>query len=342
VNRHLISDAPIGLFLSGGIDSSLLTILAKQFIPENLRTISIVFENEAFSEKIFQDIIIEKTGAKHKSFLVTEKMFYEHLDDIVSAMDQPSSDGINTYFICKFAKEYGLKAALSGLGADELFGGYQSFYRARAIGNFKWMPAFMYRMAGLVADDRVKKIEFLAAGSSVGTYLLHRGLFAPSQVARILDCTEQEVTDALRKIGFITPQFVNQLPGQEKISFLENLYMQNQLLKDTDYMSMWHGIEVRVPFLDKELTNILYSIAPEIRYNSSQIKYLLVEAFKDLLPEPIWNRSKQGFTFPLAHWMKQVNPVREDRKSLTMKRRMERDKIHWSRYWSYVLSQRAH
>lgn len=341
VKRHLISDAPIGLFLSGGIDSSLLTILAKHFIPDNLQTLSIVFENENFSEKNFQDIVIAKTGTKHKSFLVTEQMFNEHLDDIIRAMDQPSNDGINTYFICKFAKSYGLKAALSGLGADELFGGYQSFYRNRVIRNVAWLPEFMFKMAGVIKDDRVKKIEFLSLPNALGTYLLNRGVFAPSQVAKILDCSEREVWDPLKRINFITPSFVDQLPWQEKISFLENLYMQNQLLKDTDYMGMWHGIEVRVPFLDKQLIEVLYSIPPELRYNSERIKYLLVEAFKDILPEPIWNRTKQGFTFPLAQWMKQVRPPINDRKSATMKRRMEKNEIHWSRYWSYVLCQQA-
>jgi asparagine synthase (glutamine-hydrolysing) len=93
--------------------------------------------------------------------------------------------------------------------------------------------------------------------------------------------------------------------------------------------------------LDKQLMEVLYSIPTEIRYNSSQIKYLLVESFKDLLPEPIWNRSKQGFTFPLAQWMKQIQPLSNDQRSAVMQKRMEQNKIHWSRYWSYVLSQQA-
>ncbi|MBK6479837.1 MAG: hypothetical protein IPF93_16725 [Saprospiraceae bacterium] len=126
VQRHLISDAPIGLFLSGGIDSSLLTLLAQPVLGDHLKTLSIYFSEEKYSEKKYQDIIIKKTGAHHQSFLVTAQVFNHSLPDALSAMDQPTTDGINSYFISKYAHEYGLTAVLSGIGADELFGGYPS------------------------------------------------------------------------------------------------------------------------------------------------------------------------------------------------------------------------
>jgi asparagine synthase (glutamine-hydrolysing) len=341
VHRHLISDAPIGLFLSGGIDSSLLTILAKKFIPDNLQTLSIDFESEQYSERKYQDIVIKETGANHKTFIVTDKLFYDHLDDIINAMDQPSNDGINTYFVCKFAKSYGLKAALSGLGADELFGGYQSFYRANAMKKFKWLLSLLNGAVRILPDDRKRKLEFLKTRGATGEYLFNRGFFIPSQVAMLLDCNESEVRAALERIVTSTPDFVEKLRPIEKVSFVEtNFYLQNQLLKDTDYMGMWHGLEVRVPFLDKELMNAVYSISPEIRYSPSQIKHLLIASFKDILPESIWDRTKQGFTFPFAQWMKNIEPVQMGAKSASMKYRMENDEIHWSRYWSYILTQR--
>lgn len=338
--RHLISDATIGLFLSGGLDSSLLTILAKRTIPDNLNTLSIVFENEKYSEKFYQDIIIKKTNAIHRSYLVTEDDFKECLPDIMLAMDQPSSDGINSYFVCKYAKEYGLKAAISGLGADELFGGYDSFNRSRHLNSVRRLPGFLFQLAGVFPDDRRKKIKFLGLKGGMGEYLFNRGFFAPSEVAGLLDCSEMEADMALAQMQERLPVFTKKLLPEEKTSYLEtNLYMQNQLLKDMDYMSMWHGIEVRVPFLDRELMELVYSIHPDIRYNMARSKYLLIEAFGSELPEEIWNRPKRGFSFPFEQWMKHVKPEGLSGNAVELLEGLHRGTIHWSRYWSYVLSQ---
>lgn len=341
VERQLVSDAPIGLFLSGGLDSSLLTVLAKPFIPDNLHTLSIIFENEKYSEKYYQDIIINKTKANHKSYLVTENDFKQSMPDIIAAMDQPSNDGINSYFISKYAKEYGLTAVLSGLGADELFGGYQSFNRTKTINSIRFLPDAMFQIAGIFPDDKRKKISFLSIKNGLGEYLFNRGFFIPSQVAEILGCTEKEVNEVVSKMQHQLPSFIDKLMPQEKISYLEtNLYMQNQLLKDTDYMSMWHGIEVRVPFLDKDLMELVYSINPDIRYSKEQNKYLLIEAFGKELPSEIWKRPKQGFLFPFEQWMKHVKPAEgSSAKAQQLQKGLANGNIHWSRYWSYILSQ---
>ena len=338
VERHLISDAPIGLFLSGGIDSSLLTIIAKPFLQDNLHTLSIVFEDEKFSEKQYQDIIIQQTGAQHRSYIVTENEFSNSLPDILEAMDQPSNDGINSYFISKYAKEYGLKAVLSGIGADELFGGYPSFYRNETLLRSRLIPKFMFGLANLFPDDKRKKITFLQLKNAMGNYLFNRGFFIPAQIAQLLDCTENEIWQLIEKIAF--PGFVNKLNPQEQVSYTEiNLYMQNQLLKDTDYMSMWHSVEVRVPFLDKELMATMYSIHPSVRYNSSQIKHLLIKAFEKELPTSIWQRPKQGFTFPFEKWMKNINLNSvATGNGEKLKRGLINGNTHWSRYWAYFLT----
>jgi asparagine synthase (glutamine-hydrolysing) len=338
VERHLISDAPIGLFLSGGLDSSLLTLIAKPFVGNNLHTLSIIFDNEKYSEKYYQDIIIQKTNANHKSYLVTEQLFLENLNDIIDAMDQPSNDGINSYFICKYAKEYGLKAVLSGLGADELFGGYQSFYRSNTVNKIKWLPNFMFAMAGIFPDDKRKKLSFLQEKGGLGEYLFNRGFFLPNQVAQLLDCTQNEVDAVLAKMAL--PPFTEKLVPQEKISYVEtNLYMQNQLLKDTDYMSMWHSIEVRVPFLDKEIIDLAYAINPDIKYNSSQPKHLLVKAFMNELPKEIWQRPKQGFVFPFDTWMQHLQPSATSSNTIkNLYKSLQKGNTHWSRYWCYWLA----
>ena len=341
VERHMISDAPIGLFLSGGIDSSLLTLLAKPVVGNNLQTLSIVFENDRFSEKKYQDIIIAKTGAKHRSYLVSEDEFKIALPDILEAMDQPSCDGINAYFINKYAKESGLKAVLSGLGADELFGGYPSFTKTNLMQILGTMPHFLFAAAKLFPDDRRKKINFLQCKTALGSYLFNRGLFIPAQVAQLLDCSEYEINQLLQSL--VLPNHIDAFHPLEKVSYFEtDWYMQNQLLKDTDCMSMWHSVEVRVPFLDKDLMELAYAIAPGIRYNYKQKKHLLIKAFENELPRAIWDRPKQGFTFPFENWMKNVrlNIAADDVKTNELYRGLFNGNTHWSRYWTYALTQK--
>jgi len=115
--------------------------------------------------------------------------------------------------------------------------------------------------------------------------------------------------------------------------------MQNQLLKDTDYMSMWHGLEVRVPFLDKELMELAYLIHPNVRYDRERPKHLLIDAFKDDVPAEIWDRPKQGFSFPLERWMLGVRPREKQKSAVAMHEGLINGNVHWSRYWSYVLTQ---
>src|SRR3954469_14263782 len=170
------------------------------------------------------------------------------------AMDQPSADGINSYFISKFAREAGLKAVLSGLGADELFGGYPSFRRDKLIKHLRQLPSFILKGASFISQDKYRKISFLNTESPVGNYLFNRGYFNPLETAKIFDMDLGEVESLLYDNAIATS--FDQLSEGNKTSYLEsNIYMQHQLLKDTDCMSMWHGIEVRVPFLDYDLIN---------------------------------------------------------------------------------------
>ncbi|HVG40906.1 MAG TPA: asparagine synthase (glutamine-hydrolyzing), partial [Chitinophagaceae bacterium] len=266
VKSHLIADAPIGLFLSGGIDSSLLTILAKNH-KSNLHTLSIVFDDENYSEKIYQDIISKKVGSKHQSFLLDKNLFVNSLPDILEAMDQPSSDGINSYFISKFAKEAGLKAVLSGLGADELFGGYASFQRGELVNRLRSIPSFLYTMAQNLPQDKYKKINFLKNKNLLGDYLFNRGYYTPVETARLLNMNVSEVENMLGATNI--PEYVYHLSQGNKTSYLEsNLYMSNQLLKDTDIMSMWHSIEVRVPFLDYDFIHTVQKISSKLKFDN--------------------------------------------------------------------------
>ena len=340
VNRHLISDAPIGLFLSGGIDSSLLTILAAEQQQENLLTLSIVFEEEDFSEGYYQQLIINKTKAKHQSFLVTKEIFNRYLEDALRAMDQPSIDGINTYFISKYARESGLKAVLSGLGADELFGGYPSFHQQKKMKLVQKIPGRFLKGLKHIPDHRMGKLSFAGLQHSTGEYLSYRGIFTASAAAKLLNANEKEVEDDLEVMSNYYP--MNGLENGNRISWMEtNFYMQNQLLKDSDFMSMWHGLEIRVPFLDKEVMMMASHLSEALKFNSSLPKYMLVKAFEKELPVEIWKRKKQGFTFPFTGWLKEnqfIKPADASEHKLYLA--FQRQRLSWGRYWCALLMNR--
>ena len=336
VQSHLISDAPIGLFLSGGIDSSLLTLLAKKYCGDQLKTLSIYFDSEKYSEKKYQDIIIKKSGAHHQSFLVTKEEFDQNLPDALAAMDQPTTDGINSYFISKYAHEYGLKAVLSGIGADELFGGYPSIKLSAWKNALQKLPSVALTTLANAASDKIKKITYLSHPSSTNDYLFYRGLHTTSSIAQILDIEESEVKSTLSSLPALA---WNGEDRKEKAASIEyDLYMQNQLLRDSDFISMWHALEIRVPFLDKDLVSLVQSIPSALRFSDVKPKYMLTEAFKDILPVEIWNRPKQGFTFPFSHWMKENELAKPlDKTEIKYFNLFLDDRLSWSKYWAIKL-----
>jgi asparagine synthase (glutamine-hydrolysing) len=141
---------------------------------------------------------------------------------------------------------------------------------------------------------------------------------------------------------FTVSPFTQYLDDGEKVSYaVTNWYMQTQLLKDTDYMSMWHSVEVRVPFLDKPLMDLVYGIAPEIRYSRHHSKALLIDAFKDVLPQAIWDRPKQGFVFPFGDWMAQMALHYNDTTLKAMQQKLLRHRLHWSHFCAYFLAVRS-
>lgn len=334
VRRQLIADAPIGVFLSGGIDSSLLTLLAAREKGAQLQTISIYFNEKAYDESMYQRLILKGLGGKNLSHLVKRSDFEEFLPRIIEDMDMPTTDGINTWCISKFAHDDGLKAVLSGLGADELFGGYPSFNRVHYIKATRKYPRSLYKLANYSPIDVYRKIAFLSYHHPIADYLFLRGLFSPSDISGILDANITHVEDVLfanRKLPY-----VRNYDEKDAAWFEINLYMQNQLLRDTDVMGMSHGLEVRVPFLDEDLVNLIENIDSSIRFDKNRPKKLLVDSFIDLIPEQIWNRSKMGFTFPLQEWMKENKAITGEsgyngRKSKSIIKSFKNNKVHWSK-----------
>lgn len=341
VKRHLISDAPIGVFLSGGLDSSIMAMLAAGHQRSGLKTLSIIFEEEKYSEKKYQNLVIEKLDCPNWQETLTEKVFQQNLPGIIGAMDMPGCDGINTWFISKYARESGLKAVLSGVGGDELFGGYPSFSR---ISKVKWMekiPSAVLKKGRYSGSKKLRRLSYLSMGGAKGLYLFLRGQFVPATIARQLDATEKEIWEVLNDQPELDA--IDCLSTGNQASWIEsNLYMQNQLLRDADVMSMAHGIEIRVPFLDLDFVNMVQHIRSDIKYSGSYPKQLLIDSFKNELPPPVWNRPKMGFSFPFNEWMQHSEFVKDTmqhsgeagRASL---KKFTNGQMHWSQLMSLLL-----
>jgi asparagine synthase (glutamine-hydrolysing) len=342
IKRQLIADAPIGVFLSGGIDSSLITLLAAQHKQQRLKTISIFFDEKTYDERQYQNLILAEIEGEKFTHLVRQSDFDEHFPEIINAMDMPTTDGINTWFISNYAHKDGLKAVLSGIGADELFGGYPSFNRIKYLRYLRKLPPSLLRLSNYFTTDRYRKISFLTHHHHLADYLLLRGLFVPADIAEILNMDIRQVDEIL----FDTVYNINLGPYNETQAawFESNLYMQNQLLRDTDVMGMNHGLEIRVPFLDEDFRQQVENIAPEIRFNNRQPKKLLTDSFAAILPRAIWDRPKMGFTFPLQQWMKHSKVSDENLYKGTAAKKIVKafkgDQLHWSK--AFALYQIQH
>ena len=368
VSAHLVSDAPLGVFLSGGLDSSALAVLATRpasasthinidphlnyphksaeiSVDQRLQTLSVIFNEEEFSERKYQRLLAEKIGSNHREVLVTKEDFFAQIDDALGAMDQPMVDGINTYFIAKAAHDAGLKVVLSGLGGDELFLGYGNFRRARML---KMLSSVPFSRAFSMLGGKYAKFSFLQPGSVLGCYLVFRGIFPPAEAARIIGVSEKYVFDFLagleeRLFGEERKMLLAMHPVQ-LLSYLETkLYMQNQLLKDSDVMAMHHSVEVRVPFVDHRLFEYVAPIPPEIKLNgyphqSAFVgrrvrtnphfnKQILVDAVKDMVPSAIYNRPKMGFTFPFQKWLRGSEEF-------------SASGSHWSKIWAQFIEKK--
>jgi asparagine synthase (glutamine-hydrolysing) len=278
VKSHLIADAPVGVFLSGGIDSGILFLLAAEQKKQGLNSLSLYFDEQQYSEKKYQDILLDKVQCTRHQYLLKSQDFSATLPGILEAMDQPSSDGINTWFISKYARQQGLKAVLSGIGADELLGGYPSFRRMGIATALQHSPnVLLDRKWG--SSRKLSRLTYLQIEGTTGLYLFLRGQFVPGDIAGQLGAGEKEVWDTLQAAPVLAN--ISALNKGNQASWMEiNLYMQNQLLRDADVMSMAHGIEIRVPFLDKPFQQYCMHINAEKKYAGARPKSLLLGAFK--------------------------------------------------------------
>lgn len=319
VKLHLVSDVPLGVFLSGGVDSSALVALASTAVEQPIRTCSLVFPQPRYSEQAHSQLIARTYGTGHVQCEVSEADIIRQIPDALTAMDQPTVDGVNTYLVSKVARqEAGLTVALSGIGGDELFGGYHTFRATRRLldiaqrtprGAGRLASGVLARLPG-GSDRRRKMCDWLREGGDAqAAYQLQRQIFGP--LAR----------QALMPAAVAVPADVplGRLPSElgNATSVLElSGYMRNVLLRDSDVMSMANSLELRVPFLDHRLVELVAALPASLKFHAAEPKSLLVNALDSGFPAHIVKRSKMGFELPFDVWMRGVLRARIEERLL--------------------------
>jgi asparagine synthase (glutamine-hydrolysing) len=301
VAYHLVADVPVGVFLSSGIDSSTLTAMATRATRKPIHTFTLAFDEfrrRAEDEAPAAQRFAHELGTVHTTRVVTREEFQADLPRIIDAMDQPTIDGVNTWFVSKAVREAGLKVAISGLGGDELFGSYSSFRNVPRLVRMARVP-IVARMARMVRKHPKAVLIGRFALTYAGAYLLQRGLFLPTELAEIIGADRaQEGLQQLNVLDIvdraITPDPMTEFG---RVASLEaSLYMRNQLLRDADWASMAHSVEVRTPLVDAAL---LRQIAPLLLEERSACK----ETFAAELPRWLRERPKSGFFVPMREWV---------------------------------------
>ncbi len=312
-----ISDVPVGLFLSGGVDSSSIAgILSRAGIK--LNTFSLVFREMEYSEAEHSRAVASAFATDHQEIMVSQGDMLDAIPYALQAMDQPTIDGLNTYLISRQTRAAGIKVALSGLGGDELFAGYSTFHdvpRMERFAKFSGiLPAPLRQpaarmLASLAADtDRNRKIAALAGKRDevVHPYFLARALFTADQRDALLAEVEDSAMDRARAPLQESLEQTRGLDPVNRVSYLEaRCYMLNTLLRDSDVMSMAHGLELRVPLIDHVLAEKLLDMPGSWKLDGDGPKSLLVGALKGALPDSIVRRKKRGFTLPFEDWLRQ-------------------------------------
>ena len=344
VERRLISDVPLGAFLSGGIDSSAVVALMAQASAGPVNTFNIGFEEKEFDESTYASIIARKFNTRHTEVRLQPTVFLDELHNALNSMDSPSGDGVNTYVVSKKIKQSGLTVALSGVGGDELFAGYPFFFHYYKLKQkekmwaltkpFRKLGSKLIPLNGSVQKDRMKQL--LGSDAAISEmYPVFRQIISPRLMSKL---TTQNKNDLSQVENTLAQQgrAIEKFPSLSQVSIAEYLgYTQHTLLKDTDQMSMAVSLEVREPFFDHELVEFVLNIPDRFKYPTYP-KQLLVETLGDLLPKEIVHRKKQGFLFPWNVWMKgQLRNFCEERINNISKRSFVHEealKTRWNQF----------
>jgi asparagine synthase (glutamine-hydrolysing) len=315
VQRHLLSDVPVGIFLSAGLDSTAIAAIATEQ-GKQLHAVTLGFDEfsgEAEDEVPISQTVASRFNLVHHLERINRKQFEQELSDILDSMDQPSIDGVNTYFVAKAAEHIGLKVALSGLGGDEILGGYPSYTQVprivKAVAAPSRIPMLgkMWRHLALRALPRATSPKYAGlveyGGTTGGAYLLRRALFMPWELPRLVgrELAESGLA-SLRPLDRLD-EIVQRIPTRHAaVTALEmSIYLRNTLLRDADWAGMAHSVEIRVPFIDVALFR---AVAPFIRATAGwPKKQQLSDFLLGKLPKEILDRQKTGFAVPVQRWV---------------------------------------
>lgn len=323
VQMHLLADVPLGIFLSGGVDSSVMAAVAQRNSARPVVTFNVRFEEDGYDESRYAREVAGRLGTDHRELLLSQQHFADHLDDAIECLDQPTFDALNTYFVSRAVREAGLTVALAGTGGDELFGGYASFIdlpRARpAAALLGRLPARVQRGIGglaarvlmgpgseVPAQTRWGKLADLLGtrGDRTAMYQVSYAIFS-LEMQRALALSGQQQLD-----HGMHPERAGELrrlvARQDDLSAVSTLELANfigeRLLRDTDCASMAVSLEVRVPLLDHVLIETLGQVEPGRRFRPLRRKELLKQMVRDQLPASVFERPKAGFELPLGKW----------------------------------------
>jgi len=368
VAYRCISDAPLGAFLSGGIDSSSVVSLMRAVGQERIHTVSTSFPQTALDEGPYALKVAEEFGTSHTDVSISARAAEEDLEGFFASMDQPTCDGFNTYVVSKHARRTGLTVSMSGLGGDELFAGYSHYGRIMAAEPWlRQLPTFAALAArvGTRLGPRYAKLEaFRIPGDAIArAYYAARGLFAPSQIRALVRPEVLHETSLGRNdpsalfpaVSGLSRSANRRLSPFHSIAALEvRRYMHDQLLRDSDVFGLAHALEIRVPLIDHRLIEASFNTTPAVVIGGGsdrRAKALLLDALPAPLPDLCTNRPKMGFTFPLADWLRGPWASRYDldvgggppaaqasvlvpSASAHIQQDFARGRQHWSRPWA--------
>jgi asparagine synthase (glutamine-hydrolysing) len=315
VSLHTVSDVPVSVFLSGGIDSTAVAaILNRQ--QRHIQSYSVVFKEADYTESSFSRLVAERFKTEHHEIVLSQDDAKALIPEAMSALDQPSFDGTNSYVVAQQVRRAGFKVALSGLGGDELFAGYGTTHTVPQIE--RWLAllqslplamrqgvAAMLSSAFNSGDQRRKLKALLVSKNGIDVYALMRQVFTKPQVENLLAHHEDSVFERAFAPLSRDRNLIQKMDPVNRVSYLEQTgYMRNTLLRDTDAMSMANSLEVRVPMIDHVLAEYLIRIPGQMKVKHGTPKYLLSSALSAMLPREIVFRRKQGFVLPFQHWLR--------------------------------------
>ncbi|MEK5173026.1 asparagine synthase (glutamine-hydrolyzing) [Heyndrickxia sp. FSL W8-0496] len=308
VNVHMRSDVPVGSFLSGGIDSSIIASIAKQYHP-NIKTFSVGFEHNGFSEIDVAKETAEKLGVENISYIISPEEYMKELPKIIWHLDDPLADPacVPLYFVAREARKH-VTVVLSGEGADELFGGYNIYREPQSLEVFDKIPA--------IGKSLLKALAKILPEGVKGKSFIERGVTPMEQryIGNAKMYTEEEKKDLLAQyrtgIDYtdITKPLYAETKGYDPVDRMQYIdihtWMRGDILLKADKMTMAHSLELRVPFLDKEVFKIASKIPTSLKTANNTTKYILRKAAEGVVPDHVLNRKKLGFPVPIRHWLK--------------------------------------